>query len=507
MQVCHCAMLIDSTIALVQFSLSSLHAGNGTVDLTSARSLLNRYSLGIPSELCSNSRESFMMKLPVFGENTLTLSSHLPGDVRQVDLPIQFHHCNKRDKMNMMALMACVRLHKLKLLNDRLLPIQRRDIQKTLLELTMNAIDVKSAPLDSISLTTETSIDVFVYILEARGNSFDQFDKRLKGDGRKLCIVSTKEFPHSFSPMTFVHPELGPISYQLSHPIQTVLTPEEWSNLVSFYIFIMNARWTKRDGSTFFRFNIETLTGVISPYLIGCVTKDGSLDWPRMADSVSESCRSIDDRIEAARNFSESELKEPRICSTIYDHFAFYIIYGGSNLTSSSPFPLNDRGFETYYQYMAEARNFEVDKNGRLFHGQRLWYLPRRSLHEFPDEFTFEAYEAQNVDKSLDVSSTGMVLLPQDAIMESTFADASLYLHLIILPQFLYYIDQLLTVLAFIDHTLKNFPTLGKYLQQITEVSLDPIREAITARSCGLSSNYDKLEWRKLLWTFMLSLF
>jgi hypothetical protein len=45
-----------------------------------------------------------MMKLPVFGENTLTLSSHLPGDVRHVDLPVEFHNCNKRDKMNTLDL-------------------------------------------------------------------------------------------------------------------------------------------------------------------------------------------------------------------------------------------------------------------------------------------------------------------------------------------------------------------------------------------------------------------
>jgi dsRNA-specific ribonuclease len=475
------------------------------VDLTSARSLLNRYSLGIPSELCTNSRESFMMKLPVFGENTLTLSSHLPGDVRHVDLPVEFHNCNKRDKMNMMALMACVRLHKLKLLNDRLLPIQRRDIQKTLIELTMSAMDVKISPLDTISLNTETPIEVFVYGLEASGDSFDQFDKMLKGNGRKLCIVSTKEFPQTFLPMTFVHPELGPISYHLSHPTQTVVTPKEWSDLVSFYTFVMNARWTKRDGSTFFRFNIETLNGVVSPYLIGCLSKDGSIDWPRMAKNVRGSCRSIIDRIEAVRNYSESELKEPRICCTIYDHFAFYIIFGGSNLTSSAAFPHNERGFETYYQYMTEARNFEVDQNGRLFHGQRLWYLPRRPLHEFSDETSFEEYEQENVDKSLDVkSSGGTVMLPQDAIMEATFADSSLYLHLIILPQFLFYLDHNLSAHAFLDYTSKNLPILGQYLQQISDVSLDPIKEAITARSCGLGSNYDKLEWRKLSLTFFM---
>ena len=444
------------------------------------------------------------MKLPVFGENTLTLSSHLPGDVRHVDLPAEFHNCNKRDKMNMMALMACVRLHKLKILNDRLLPLQRRDIQKMLLELTMNAINVKLAPLETTSLNTEVSVEVFIYMLEATGESFEHYDMLLKSDGRRLCIVSTKEFPQAILPMSFVHPELGPTYYQLSHPTKTVITTVEWSELVTFYTFTMNARWTKRDGTTFFRYNMETLNGVIHPYLIGCLTKDGAFDWSRMAKSVSDSFRSIDERIAAARDYSDSQLTEPRICCTIYDHFAFYIILGGSNLTSSAPFPHSERGFETYYQYMADARNVEVDKTGRLFLGQRLWHLPRRSLHEFADRSSFEDFESLSVDKSLDVSSTGTVMLPQDVIMETTFADASLFLHLLIIPQFLFYVDHLLTVDAFLKYTSKNFPKLGKYLQEISDVSWDPIKEAITARSCGLNSNYDKLEWRKLVFVSTL---
>jgi len=473
--------------------------GHGTVDLTSARSLLNRYSLGINSELCCNSRESFTMKLPVFGENTLTLSSHLPGDVRQIDLPKEFHDRNKREKMNIMALMACVRLHKLKLLNDRLLPLHRRDIQKELLKLTMNDTDVKFAPLGTVHLNVDTSIEIFLYPLNVSGDSFDQYEKLLNGDGRKLCVVSTKQFPRTVSPMAFAHPELGTILYDLSHPTRKEITSDEWSHLVEFYVFVFNTRWGKRDGLTFFRFNIESRNWVQSPYLIGCLTHDGSFDWPRMAKNVNDYTRPTSERIEAARNYSESGPAEPRICCTIYDQFSVFIIMGATNLTSSAPFPKNERGFESYYQYMAEARHFKVSQDSRLFHGQRLWYLPRRSAHDFSDDYSFEKYEAQNIDTTLDATSTGSVLLPQDAIMETTYADASLYLHFIMLPQFLFLIDHNSAAQEFIGYALTNLPILGRRLQQISEISLDPIKEAITARSCGLGFNYDKLEWREFL--------
>merc|ERR1711957_800581 len=76
--------------------------------------------------------------------------------------------------------------------------------------------------------------------------------------------------------------------------------------------------------------------------------------------------------------------------------------------------------------------------------------------------------------------------------MEAPLPDAALYLHCVLLPQILYEFDRLEAANSFIVHCSDTFPKLGKYMHQI---KIDKIIEVITAKSCGLSVSYDRLEY------------
>ena len=95
-------------------------AKNGVVDLSSAKGLLNRYALSIPVDPSSrHSRDAMLLQMPSYdGDGILTLPSHLPSDVRCVELPEQYRDhggqtvAGRRDRQSLLALMACVRLHR-----------------------------------------------------------------------------------------------------------------------------------------------------------------------------------------------------------------------------------------------------------------------------------------------------------------------------------------------------------------------------------------------------------
>ncbi len=86
-------------------------------------------------------------------------------------------------------------------------------------------------------------------------------------------------------------------------------------------------------------------------------------------------------------------------------------------------------------------------------------------------------------------------LMPVDACLEAPIADASLFLHCLILPQILYHMDQVMTAQLFVEHCVEHLPILGSYIRSISHNSLDDILEALTAKSCVMHKNYDRLEW------------
>lgn len=111
------------------------YAANGSVDLISAKCLINRYILSLPIDpVVRSSKASFLANLASYTETELHLPSHLPAKIRTVVLPEAYSEMSKREKEQILALMACVRLHAYGLLSSRLLPLSRRDLQDKIME-------------------------------------------------------------------------------------------------------------------------------------------------------------------------------------------------------------------------------------------------------------------------------------------------------------------------------------------------------------------------------------
>eukprot|EP00957_Ditylum_brightwellii_P086929 6616418-Ditylum_brightwellii.AAC.1 len=172
-------------------------AAFGCIDLSSAKSLLNRYTLSIPMDATArSSRESMLLLMPIYEGNRLTLPAHLPSDVRTVHLPAIYQNVGRREKQNMLALMACVRLHSLNLLSDRLLPLRRRDMQKKLLNVALANLATAGDPiaLKSPPQPGEKN-EVYIYPLHQSGEVFNQNDVALGGNGRIMALVTLIPLP------------------------------------------------------------------------------------------------------------------------------------------------------------------------------------------------------------------------------------------------------------------------------------------------------------------------
>jgi hypothetical protein len=191
---------------------------------------------------------------------------------------------------------------------------------------------------------------------------------------------------------------------------------------------------------------------------------------------------------------------------SLLDPFVSYIAYGSSKLRCDAPFPDKKDNVETYADYFTNIRGHHVDKDEQLFAVQRQWYLPRK-IHRQTNTMMFDVWK-QKLKTDLDVPDNilhdgeispceGLVaaLLPAAACVEAPIADASLFLHLLLVPQVLYHIDQMMTAQLFVHHCLEHLPILGAHLDSISKDSFDDVLEALTAKSCIMSKSYDRLEW------------
>jgi dsRNA-specific ribonuclease len=86
-------------------------------------------------------------------------------------------------------------------------------------------------------------------------------------------------------------------------------------------------------------------------------------------------------------------------------------------------------------------------------------------------------------------------LIPLDMFMEAPIAQADVFFLCIFLPQILYYIERYVTASLFVDHCRDQLPILGSFLDRIAVDHFDDILEVLTAKSCSVDRNYDRLEW------------
>jgi dsRNA-specific ribonuclease len=479
--------------------LAALEAGHyhiecGAVDIQSAKSLLNRYTLSVPLDpFARSSREALLAHMPVYDENTLILPSHLPRRVRLVHIPDSRKNLPKKEKSKMMAFMACVRLHSLGLLNDRLLPLTRKDMQAHVMRVATRELEMVSLRPPAVEKAfCGGDVQLYMYPIQQTSRNFLTFASNFGPKGRCLALV-TLEPVEDMPEFKMKHAEFGIVSNSLGKESVITCTAQQRSILSQTFILLMSQRWRKRSRNMGYRMRSkDELSSMVAPYYVGITSSDGQMDWDLMTLLLHESLRSIDERTEAVRRASDtSKLPLPRLWSPIYDQNMSFISYGPSGETCESRFPHEKEGVVTYKDYFEKHRGFDVPACSPLFDAQRLWHLPSNLpiSHEtsIDPQFAKSAVGPYDVCKELP-----LVKLAQGACCEAPLANASIALLCSMLPQFLFLYERCILVTGFIEHCIRHIPTLGEHLATLP---IEMVATALTAKSCSLDDCYDKLEW------------
>jgi hypothetical protein len=231
------------------------------------------------------------------------------------------------------------------------------------------------------------------------------------------------------------------------------------------------------------------------------------MDFARIRQTVQDYGRSDRERTAAAKaSDCSSDLKVPRIWCPLYDQHVSYIVYGPSELKAGAPFPDTNTDIKTYSDYFNIRFLHKVAASSQLFAVQRQWHLPRRIARKVSLTL-FDTWK-KKLETELDVPDAvlhdgerkpchGLVaaLMPIDVCMEASMADASLFLHCLILPQILFHTERLMTTQLFIDHCSENLPILGSHLKILSIDCFEDITESLSAKSSGMARNYDRLEY------------
>lgn len=297
------------------------------VNLKSARNLLNRYVLSIPDrDTFAHHTQGSLTHAPHFENNRLILPAHLPSAIRCVEIPDKYKNCRRKEKESILSLIACVRLHQLCLLNDRLLPLKKKDMQNKLL-----GIMLSSFTLPPPSKPTSTLNSVFIYELEQNGMIFDKNRRVLGCEGISLCFITLSPLPEVClkNNLPFMHHQFGEINVHIRKLRKATFDKTEWDFCTKFQTALFNARWRKENSSTFYVHDSETCKNEVLPSsAIGCLNKEKEIDWKMMITLINEYQRSQEERIDAVRKCSgTNDLKKPRIWVPIYGESIFNLYY------------------------------------------------------------------------------------------------------------------------------------------------------------------------------------
>lgn len=295
--------------------IKALHEGEyrapkGCVEECSAKSLLNRYSLSIPLDNTSrSSRHAMLLHMPIYEGYRLIMPAHLPADVRVVVIPEALRPSgpvNKKQIYNKLALMACVRLHSLNLLNDRLLPLRRRDMHERLLTVALQQLPqtrerrgFEGPPKEPKQIKT-----VHVYAFHQASEIYEKHNKVLQGGRGLLCFVAISPLV-DIPDFIYHHHEFEEVVLSLGQKRMMKVSKEEWDIMSEFYTKIITYRWKRRTRRHRFRYAQEKqLNGVIPPLLVSLLKDDGEFDYERMKTINMEYDRTEEERMEAMKKFS-----------------------------------------------------------------------------------------------------------------------------------------------------------------------------------------------------------
>ena len=363
----------------------------------------------------------------------------------------------------------------------------------------------------------------FVYPITYQSEAFQSYDLLLQSDGRTVGLLSFRELHASFK-STLNHPQFGKVqsTIETKDMKKVSLNDAEWSLCTSFYEALFNARWRRRTGRKRFRFNGHILDGShpvpnqnyglnrhascriddllnhacdqnqdeldsstlllckeehdqdpFPLYIVVSLTNQGHLDYDRMKSIVSEYNRSDEERGDSVHNLDENT--PPRLWTPIYSPNTTYVAFHPNGSYCSEAFP--NEAYSNYTDYYQQKWSTNIALDCPLIKAHHIWDLPK-GLRAVDEVDLIESYRD--------------ILLPRDACVEAPIADASIILHSTFLPQVLYQLERVETVSSFLEYSSKHIPPLHTVLKSIP---VERLLEALTAKSCLLDSNYDRLEY------------
>ena len=483
----HClekVTLLPKEIAAIEARMYKF--GDATVDVQSAKSLLNRYFLSIPLDpFVRYRKESLLTYMPCFESNRLVLPVHLPSEIRTVVLPEKYTDFPRREKQKLLSLMACVRLHCHGLLNERLLPLSRKDMQSRIMQVATEKLQtIERVPLDLDSFYNDYRRQFVVYPILQKGYRLSKYCESLNGEGHILGFITTSPIK-SIEPLLLYHAQFGKVDISIGEAKFVSCSKSEYDILKQIFVLLLNSRWSRRSRNVFYEMRTkDQYDAVIPPYLVGVLSSGGNLDWDFMSELVAESNRSVEERAQAALNLSSTaQLLKPRICCTSYNEFLPHIIFGPTGESCGTQLPYEADGVKTYSEYYKKVHSLEFSRDCRIFRAHRVWSLDSG----LPTKPRLKGSGSGSENVAFD--SVG---LPQQAIIEQPLANAHIALLCLFLPQVLYSIERQEKTEAFIKHCEAHIPTLGGCFR---EMEFSRVALAVTSKSCNPKENYDRWEW------------
>lgn len=362
---------------------------HGFVDVRSAKSLCCRYASSLPLDKSArSSRESLLAHLPIYEADKLILPSHLPRELRLIILPEQYRNHRKKEREGIMSLMACVRLHRHGLLNDRLLPLTQLDLKEKVFKIfearSASAIEIPRSTFEPFGTNGISTKTLYVYPIMQKNDNIEKLHKILKHDGKSLAIISTHPTLDGIPELDQYHPTFGCVTLALGEKISFDCTETHFKCIQKFFKLLMDTRWRRRSTGMYHRpKELPELSKGIPPYWVGCLTSQNEgktrLDFQYMLDLVIQSKRSKEERIKAVQETSgDGALPKPRLWVPLYDEAFTYVSYGASGDVGASNFPssLGKEDVKTYREYFKLYRQHEITDDCPLFDAQRLWVLP-----------------------------------------------------------------------------------------------------------------------------------
>jgi hypothetical protein len=460
--------------------------GEAIVDLHSAKSLVHRYYLSLPVEALTRRTKTLLMAyLPVYENDCLELPSHFPHAARTVLIPDKYKDRPRREKEKILSLMAVVRLHSHGLLNERLLPLTRKDLHDRILPLLSEVtVQPKSVPVRVAPRNDDEALTLHAYPLQQYSPLLSKFEKQLKGGAQCLGLLSPNPI-NNFDPVTLDHVDFGPVTLSLGEPVVVVCTSDECKLLDEIFVLLFNYRWSRRTPDAFNLRRAESEgNSQIPNYFVGILTESLSLDFEMMTQILAESKRSFQERKSVVMQTSlDQAMPQPRIWSPIYSQFHQYVVDGPSGKTCGATFPQVSDGVRTFKDYYETRYGLTVQEDVPLFDARHMWTCN-------------SGLQARRGQGSNELSEDGpdfsYILIPLSLCVEAPMPNTHVALLSLFLPQFLFLYERTRIAEAFIRHCELAASSLGSYF---VKLPIAQVEQVLTAKSCSQDVNYDKWEW------------